>query len=466
MINISDFKEKFEPRVQKAMTKNLLPGFSITLSKNNEIFYSQGFGARDIKQSMPFTPDTINGFGSCTKSMTSLAILILANEDKLNVNDPVSNYLPFKLGIEDHPITIHHLMTHSSGMPSLGSAELSFQQAYPFDIGYPPIPFTNWNDFYLHVNQAQDELYFKPGEHFHYNNAGYTMLGQIIESVSEMSFIEFIKKEILSPLEMNRSGFYREKMEKDKNWSIPYIMVPGDEKPVITPAVFPFNDFIYAPGGLISSTNEMMKYIQMMINDGKVKGNQLFEPEMIQETYKKHFKERDNPMMSSFGESSYGYGWGITENFFGNDIVMHGGGIIGGISFVGFIKEKRIGFTAIGNSDGFPSMELFAALALLLDKDPDEEISFIKRTNHLNELCGNYASFGGINQVTIVNKGGILFVENKKQSYSIPIIPQDDSTTPMEFYLINQFGAKMPVVFRENNGIQFIYERNQFRKNS
>ncbi|MHA1911058.1 MAG: serine hydrolase, partial [Candidatus Kariarchaeaceae archaeon] len=303
-----------------------------------------------------------------------------------------------------------------------------------------------------------------PGEHFHYNNTGFTMLGRIIEAVSEMSFIEYIKKEILKPLEMNRSGFSQEKIEKDSNWSIPYIMVPEGEKSVITPASFPFNDFIYAPGGLVSSTNEMMNYIQMMINDGKVKDNQLFKPEIIQETYKKHFKDRDNSMMSSFGESSYGYGWGITENFFGNDIVMHGGGIIGGTSFIGFIKDKGIGFTAIGNSDGFPTMEIFAALALVLGHDPDEDILFIKRSNHLNELCGDYTSHGGVNTVSIVNKGGILFVENKIRSFSIPIIPQDDSTTPMEFYQITPFGAKMPVVFRKNNGIQFIYERNQFRK--
>jgi hypothetical protein len=185
---------------------------------------------------------------------------------------------------------------------------------------------------------------------------------------------------------------------------------------------------------------------------------------MIQETYKKHFKERDNSMMASFGESSYGYGWGITENFFGNDIVMHAGGIIGGISLIGFIKDKGIGFTAIGNSDGFSFMEIFSALALILGKDPDEDLPFIKLTNHLNELCGDYETFGGVNKVTIANKGGILFIENKKWSTSTPIIPQDDSTTPMEFHLLNPFGTKMPVVFRKDNGIQFISERNQFRK--
>ena len=144
MINIEDFKEKFEPRVQKSMTKNQLPGFSITLSKNNKIFYSQGFGARDIKYSKPFTPDTINGFASCTKSFVSLAILTLANEGKLNVNDPVSNYLPFKLGMKDHPITIHHLMTHSSGIPNLGSAELIFQlNSVVPDADFPKQKFGN-----------------------------------------------------------------------------------------------------------------------------------------------------------------------------------------------------------------------------------------------------------------------------------------------------------------------------------
>ncbi|MFX0206820.1 MAG: serine hydrolase domain-containing protein, partial [Candidatus Hodarchaeota archaeon] len=238
------------------MTKNDVPGMAIAIVHDDQVIYSRGFGSRNLKKFLPFTPDTLNGFGSCTKSFTCLAIMQLYSQEKLDIHDPVSKYIPFKLGLKDQSITIHHLMTHTSGIPNLGSAELVIGQNYPIDLKFPPIPFSSWEDFYTHFNLAQEEILFNPQEHFFYFNGGYTALGHIITRVSRMRFEDYVRKHILDPLKMNRSGFLESRISKDDNVSVPYEMLPGkDGKPTPTPAEFPFNQFIFAPGGLISSVN-------------------------------------------------------------------------------------------------------------------------------------------------------------------------------------------------------------------
>jgi CubicO group peptidase (beta-lactamase class C family) len=87
----------------------------VALVKESQVVYARGFGARNLKDNLPATPQTLYGIGSCTKSFTALAMMQLAEQGKLNVHDPVSKYLSLKIGNKDDPITIHHLLTHSSG---------------------------------------------------------------------------------------------------------------------------------------------------------------------------------------------------------------------------------------------------------------------------------------------------------------------------------------------------------------
>lgn len=467
MFNEKEFKTAFESRITNVMTKNSLPGMAITLSKDGETIYSQGFGARNLEKYLPYTPDTLNGFGSCTKSFTCLAILILASEGKLSTQDPVSNYLDFKHGTTDDPITLHHLMSHTSGIPNLGSAELIIGPTIPFDIGFPQVPFASKNDFYNLINQAGDEIYFKPGEHFHYFNGGFTMLSHIVENVSGSNFVDFVRKYILDPLDMKRSGFLESHVSSDSNLSVPYTPIPNSEgKPVPTVSRFPFNEFIHGPGGLVSSTNEMMNYVNMWVNQGKVNDETVFDSKMLEKMYEHHYPGRIHPSMACFGESGYGYGWGSTRDFFGDDIVVHGGGITGGASLIGFLKEANIGFTAIGNSAGFPVMEVYAALAMLLGKDPDKDVPFVVRNNHYTRLCGEYESYKGINKYEITNNVGTLQVVTGPPPTTIPIFPSTDNDEPMDFYYTTPFGVKMPLNFRfdQDGRSHFIMERNSLHK--
>ncbi len=465
-LKLDSFKQKIEPRIAAAMTKNKLPGMALSIVHEDKIIYSRGFGSRNIKKFLPYTPDTLNGFGSCTKSFTCLAIMNLASQGTLELNDPVSKYVPLKLGNDEHPITIHHFMSHTSGVPNLGSAETIIVQSFPISMDVPLIPLSSWDDFYTHYNQAEKEVFSKPGETFFYLNGGYTILGHIIEKVSGMKFEEYIRKYILDPLNMKRSGLLESYFAKDANISTPYIMVPDKEKtPQPTPATFPFSPFIYAAGGLISSVKEMANYLIMVMNDGKFEEKQLFKADLLNEVQKMH-TGIVHPYLSSFGESGYGYGWGITKDFFGHTLLAHSGGVTGGISYIGFFKEIKLGFASIGNAEGFPTKEILAALALLLGKDPDKELPFIVRDNHYNKLCGEYATYQGIIKGSIVNKLGLLYVETNLPPTSMPLIPVDECDEPLEFYYTNEFGVKMPVKFiiDEDKKVHLAIERNVFHK--
>lgn len=468
MLDIDTFKRNFEPRVSSTMTKNNVPGMAIAIVHNDRVVYSRGFGSRNLKKFLPYTPDTLNGFGSCTKSFTSLAIMQLYDQGKLDLHDPISKYIPFKIALKDHPITIHHLMSHTSGIPSLGAAELIIGLNFPIDLGFPPIPFSSWEDFYTHFNQAQEEILFKPREHFFYFNGGYTALGQIINKVSGMKYEEYVRKNILDPLDMNRSGILEPHFTEDDNISIPYEMVPDKNgKPKPTPAEFPFNQLIFAAGGLISSVNEMANYIIMMMNGGKFGEKLLLDADKINELHKMHHIDRIHSVLSAFGKKcGYGYGWSVSDNFLGKTLILHGGGITGGYSLIGFIKELKIGFVAIGNAEGFPVHEVYAALALLLGKDPDKEIPFFIRDIHYNKLCGEYMGYKGITKGKIVNKLGVLHLNTQFPPTSYPLFPSSDDHETLEYYILTLSGVKMPVIFSldKDNKVHFTFERNSFHK--
>ncbi|MFX0183695.1 MAG: serine hydrolase [Candidatus Hodarchaeota archaeon] len=467
-MDIDTFKDQFEPRVSAAMTKNNVPGMAIAIVHDDRIVYSRGFGSRNLKKFLPYTPDTLNGFGSCTKSFTCLAIMQLYEQGKLDLQEPVSKYIPFKIGLKDHPITIHHLMTHTSGIPNLGSAELVIGQNYPIDLGFPPIPFSSWEDFYTHLNQAQEEILIKPTEHFFYFNGGYTILGQIINKVSGMRYEEYVRTNILDPLSMNRSGFLESHITQDDNISIPYEMLPDrNGKPKPTPAEFPYNQFIFAPGGLISSVNEMANYIIMMMNEGKFGEKQLLDAEKINKMHKMHHIGQVHSVLSAFGEKcGYGYGWSLSNNFLGKTLIQHGGGITGGISLIGFIKELKIGFAAIGNAAGFPVHEVYAALTLLQGKDPDKDIPFFIRDTHYNKLCGEYMGYKGIVKGKIVNKLGVLHLETQFPPTSYPLFPSSDDHETLEYYVLTPTGVKMPVIFSldKDKKAHFTFERGSYHK--
>ena len=106
--------ERLEEFILERMREFKVPGISIGIVKDGRLVYARGFGFRDMEAGLPTTPGTIYGIGSITKAFTALSILKLAEENRLNLNDPVEKYIPLRLRPFGEPVLIHHLLTHTS----------------------------------------------------------------------------------------------------------------------------------------------------------------------------------------------------------------------------------------------------------------------------------------------------------------------------------------------------------------
>ncbi|MFN3422015.1 MAG: serine hydrolase domain-containing protein, partial [Armatimonadota bacterium] len=113
----------FEAYMFERMSKTRLPGLSIAIVKDGEVIYARGFGFRDLDSGAPMTPQTRVGIGSVTKSFTALSIMMLVEEGKISLDDPVDKFVPISLRPFNEPVRIWHLLTHSSGIPALAYAE-------------------------------------------------------------------------------------------------------------------------------------------------------------------------------------------------------------------------------------------------------------------------------------------------------------------------------------------------------
>jgi len=461
-------KEKIENRIAAMMAEARVPGLSLAVVKDNQIIYARGFGSRNLKENLPATPDTLYGIGSCTKSFTALAIMQLVERGKLDVQDPVSKHLPrFKLkGKNGKQITIHHLLTHSSGIPNLGTAEILIRRMA--NLGEYFVPLSSIEDFFLHINEAQEEIAAEPGERFYYSNEGYTLLGMIVERASGVSYENYVQENILKPLKMDRSTFDKEKFEKDSDVMVPYIVEAKGGEIKAIPSAHPFEKFVYAPGGLLSSVAELAHYLIANMNGGIFENTRIIDATLLSQMHKPYIKTGFHWFFNE--EAKYGYGWMITENFFGHKIVEHGGNTGSSSAELAFMPDQKIGVAVASNTGagGLIYLTPVVIMALMLGKDPEKDVPALKAEKIMSMLAGEYASYKGIHKVSVIKKGGLLYLESKEKSFEIsaPLIPEKDDIENLKFYIVEAGGIRLPVEFEvgPKGEIDMYLERTRFHK--
>ncbi|MBD3190230.1 MAG: serine hydrolase [Candidatus Heimdallarchaeota archaeon] len=457
-MNIEEAFDKVEMLITNLMQQSRIPGLSLSVIKGKKVIYSKGFGARNLEQNLPATPETLFGIGSCTKSFTCLGIMQLAEQDKLSIEDPVSEYIPFKLGMKDHPIQIKHLMSHSSGVPNLGIAEVLIQRFSGIKETY--VPLSDPEDIYLHINNAQKEVVDKPEQRFFYFNGGYWLLGQIIEKVTKKSYEQYIVENILKPLKMKRSTFLQESFEKDKDAMIAYWMADDKQKP----STHPFDLGVHAAGGLLSSVKELENYVQLYLNGGTLNDDQLISEKSIEKMFEGLLKF---PQEGFFGKDAYGFGWLITEDFFGHKLVNHGGSTGMSSANISLIPGEKLGVVTAANcGNGQGSIISQIILMALLGKNPEKDHPVIVSENKHKPLIGEYATFKGINKISIKKKNGILYAINEEQKIDFPLIPESNEPDDFTFFVPLIGGRKLPVEFILNSSgkVDLLVDRNYFHK--
>lgn len=262
--------------------------------------------------------ETIFNIGSITKQFTAMAILILHEQGKLNLNNLVSTLIAdYKHGLQ---ISIKHLLSHTAGIPNYTSI---FSACELKNVDTPKELICMFSSL---------DLDFQPGTEFRYSNSGYALLGYIIELVSGLSYGEFVQTQIFTPLGMKRSGEIHSCHHSNR--ATGYCL---DGKPIETP-----NKFVpYSAGGLFSTVEDLLLWDQSLYS------NQLINKETMELMF--------TPLVDG-----YALGWRLSQKF--KSVFFHGGSISGFSSFYLRKPLEQKSIICLSNIEGFPIAELVSGI--------------------------------------------------------------------------------------------------------
>jgi len=421
-----------------------LPSVVLAAVRGGEAsFVSVGF--RDVSRALPADPDTLYGVGSVTKSFTCLALLKLEEQGLLSLDDPVGKHLPLGLEVGGEPVRLHHLMTHTSGIPALAYAEALIRGLE----GEPDswLPAASPDDVIALLSGAAEWAEARPGERFFYLNEGYVLLGRVIERVAGVPYREYVEREVLRPLGMVRSTFKRETVESDPNVARPYLIAGGE----LREGVFPWG--VEADGGLWSCARDLAAYLRFLLTGQP--------PIVSRERVLEALRPRAEVPWKVFGDESYGYGWVVTERFPGGRLVSHGGSVLVYTAWVGFLPEKGLGVALLANGSGYPLSHLgMAALALLCGLDP-MEVPSVRVHELLDRLCGEYVGYRGLLRARVKRLGSALVLEmgGRYSGVAVPLFYEGSREGRHVFYT-GAGSMRTYAEFREEGGrIVLLYER-------
>lgn len=420
----SEVESRVESFLSEWMEREGAPGVSVAIIDGDET-YKTGLGSRDLSENNPATPNTLYGIASCSKSFTATAILQLAEEGEFDVHDPVADYLDTDLWESaDPPITIHDLLTHSSGLPGDGSAFLLLTRK--LGLSNATSPLGSMEDLYRFADGSLGERASGPGKSFFYHNTGYTLLGQVIENLSGQSYASYVETNILNPLDMGRSTFHESDVAADEDALTGYLLTEGGPEP----SEFPHDPLIYAAGGLLSSVSEVTNYLQMQLNDGEYNGEQILSPDSI-ERMREGYVEWDYALSGS--DNEYGYGW-TTREFRGAEVFSHIGDIVVSSAYIGFIPEQDIGIALLTNVSPEYLLQSVGegVLSIILGGEPSADVPFWGVREKLDRLTGRYESYRGVLSGRVTRDGTTLMFESEGTPLiSFPLMPE--TTDPDDF---------------------------------
>lgn len=451
---------KLEAFITEKLNQSKLPGVSAAIVKDGEVVWTRGFGARDLANGLPATPDTLYGLASVTKSFTCISIMQLAEQGKLSVDDPVEKHIPgFQVKPLGETVRIHHLMSHTSGLPALAYAEQVLTAHH--GGGETPLAIYSAADLLDFMRGSEEWARHKPGDAWHYLNEGYALLGEIVGVVSGVPYTQYVTENILQPLGMTRTSFDKARWEADPDAAVPYVIDRHGER---IPQSYTWGQ-ITADGGLISSAMDMTRYLMMHLNGGELDGQRIISAESLREmqTSRITIPTDGNP----FGQSGYGYGLGMVPDFLGQTVIRHGGSVGVATCDLDYIPEENLGIMVLGNGSGY-AMNQFAlyGLAEAMGHDPDE-LFFVQRPNRIDELTGVYEAYKGTMRGTVKRQGDFLILEfvDKHNTDTAALIPDELGEKVRTFYSLAN-GVKSPMTFtiKDDGSIEAVMERYMFRR--
>jgi CubicO group peptidase (beta-lactamase class C family) len=318
---------------------------SVLVTENGKVVYKKGFGFANMEWDIPNAPNTKHRLGSVTKQFTGMLILQLAEQGKIDLQAPITTYLPDYPKANGDIITTHHLLTHSSGIPNY----TSFPGFFKNDSRDPYTP-TEFVKIF-----SEMDLDFTPGEKFSYSNSAYFLLGVLIEKISGKSYEHMLQENIFIPLGMKDSGF-------DHHASILKNRATGYEKSggALINSKYLDMTIPYAAGSLYSTVEDLYLWDQALYT------NTLLSKASMDLYFGEHIKAWDG---------YYGYGWATGSETIGNteDSIKtnsHGGGINGFNTLITRAQSDQSLIVLLNNTGRAPLSEMAQAIRGILYEKP------------------------------------------------------------------------------------------------
>jgi CubicO group peptidase (beta-lactamase class C family) len=348
------------------MARHEIPAGALAVARGGAPLLAEGFGTREVGTADLVTADTLFGVASVTKGLTALAIMQLAEAGKLAVDDPVGTYLAaYRTPRPEwaRATTLHHFLTHTAGLPPLPSRFFALARATagdPLAAARPAwvadhAPLDNADDLLAYLADLDFVPLGAPGGQFNYCNEGFALLGAIIERVSDRPYADYVRESILDPLGMTRSTFDRAPLTGRADVATLHVARDVDGARTIAPAPQPsYVPLWYAAGGLNSTANELLRYLEIYCTGGLSGGARLLSAAGIARMITPHTP-------GGGPGASYGYGLGVRADYHGVKVVQHGGGSKGIASHVSVVPERDLTAVALTNLAEVPADRLALA---------------------------------------------------------------------------------------------------------
>ncbi len=323
--------------IESKMAYKGQPGLSIGIVHDQELVWAKGFGYADVEEGVEASSKTVYRIASITKLFTSTAIMQLRDEEKLRLDDPITEHLPWFKIQGDHndspPIMIRHLLTHTSGLPR--------ESAHPYWSTYD---FPTKEE--VQEGLPTQEAPLPTEARWKYSNLALSLAGYIVEATSGKSYEEYVKDNILKPLGMD-STFVESPDPNDPRLATGYSRrLPDGQR-----TKSPFTDAkgITPAANMATSVEDLARFGMLQFRDGPREGSQILKGSTLREMHRVHWLQPDWTL---------GWGWGFNiQRLDGRTYIGHGGSVKGYRTQIRIDVDAKIAVIVLTNADdGDPVM--------------------------------------------------------------------------------------------------------------
>jgi CubicO group peptidase (beta-lactamase class C family)/pimeloyl-ACP methyl ester carboxylesterase len=384
---------------------------SVLIAQKGEVLLKKSYGMANYEHRVPNTPQTKFRIASLTKQFTAMAILQLQEKGMLNVKDPLSKYIP------DYPngenITIHHLLTHTSGVPNFTVATDDKARLYPIKLEKT-------------IDKVKNlPLNFSPGEKFEYSNAGYYLLGFIIEKATGKSYASIIQENIFEPLGMTNSGY-------DCNHIVLNNRAAGYnlKNDQLVNARYIHMANVHASGGLYSTVEDLYTW------DRALGAETLIKHKSLEQMFAPHTK-------------NYGYGWGVVT-LFNRKMAGHNGDMDGFQTNITRFIDDDVCILLLSNFGHAPIGKISVDLAAIVFGE-EYQIPGQKGAKINPEILDDYVGQYEINpkfKFVITREDNRLFCQPTGQK-KLELIPESETK-----FSVKDVGAKIEFARDEDGKVR------------